>query len=430
MEKIYLERISKNGNVISYSFSVTEGLKDFFSGKPFIIEYQQNIETVPDSVACIPFVTNVLPLVWLSDCELVLKEIDEDFYNCLPQLKRGYEDMFPESKWLGKITVASISPCQGTEAQRSAMFFSGGLDSVQTFISHIDEKPDLISIWGSDIMYDNQDGWDKAYHHLQEVANQHHLRSVVIRSTFREFDCESRLQQVFSPQLRDSWWHGVKHGIGLLGHIAPYAYLNGISTMYIASTNCPQDGVVRCASNPTIDNHVRFANCKVVHDGFEFGRQNKIKNIVDYCKRTGEFIPLHVCWESQTGENCCHCEKCYRTMVGLIVEVEDPQNYGFDKTQTFISDFKDFIVTNKAKYVDALKLYWPYIKRRVQDNKTQLKKKSRYWKNIKWLLKIDFNNLDSINNIPFFNMRYALSKLKIYQFLHRIKNRLFNIEKR
>ena len=34
---------------------------------------------------------------------------------------------------------------------------------------------------------------------------------------------------------------------------------------------------------------------------------------------------------SQEGDNCCMCEKCYRTMAGLWAEGENPENYGFSR---------------------------------------------------------------------------------------------------
>ncbi len=422
MQTITLAGVQKNDNVIRYEYSVSEGVSCFFTDRDFIIHYPESIEQVPDAIAVIPFVCNALPIVWLADCELILPELDEAFYNCIPEICKGYETMFPESIFAGKITVGKVVPCDRAASGKCAMFYSGGLDSVQTLISHLDEKPTLISIWGSDIRYDNEDGWNVVHSAVTEASKKYDLPEVVIRSTFREFDNEGALHQRFSGQLKDGWWHGVKHGIGLLGHVAPYAWLHGLSTMYIASSNCPADGHVRCASNPLIDNHVRFANCKVVHDGFEFSRQDKVRNIVLFCKERNEQITMHVCWVSQEGSNCCRCEKCYRTIAGIIAEGDDPEKYGFDKALDTVADMQCYLL-RKVSDRGVLKRQWTYIQNRMKENEKTVRK-TPYWKYVKWMLKADFVHPEFVKMPLLYRVRVRLSYFKFYQWLHNIKEKL------
>ena len=369
-------------------------MKQFFTDYPFSITYQENIEIIPDSILCIPFVCSVLPIIWLTDSTLCVDEIDGDFYNCLSSLKNGYKQMFPESEFSGKLQYNKIinNISNGNE---KAMFYSGGLDSINTLCRHYEENPDLLSIWGSDIDYENENGWSKVQKVLLETADRFKLKYVVIHSSFRKFDNEIELDKKFSKQLRDGWWHGVKHGIALLGNVAPYAYLHGINTMYIASSNCKEDKNVRCASNPLTDNCVRFCGCHVVHDGFEHNRQEKIHNIVNFKRIKQIKLPFHVCWESQSGNNCCHCEKCYRTMIGLVAENENPEEYGFLEYLKYIESFYSYMVENKHTNKAVLSRQWGYIQKALKHNEHILKKR-RDWKYIKWLLKIDVNDLDTI----------------------------------
>ena len=143
--------------------------------------------------------------------------------------------------------VAKIVSCNFGHSENKAMFYSGGLDSLNTLINHWDEKPD-------------EEGWKKTHKVVKNVSEQFSLKDIVIRSNFRVFDRETELDNDFKKQLQDSWWHGVKHGIGLLGHIAPYVYIHKIDTVYIASSNSVSDGAVRCASDPQIDNYVSFSS--------------------------------------------------------------------------------------------------------------------------------------------------------------------------
>ena len=414
---IELVGIKKSGNQISYSFSVTDDLRGYFSDKPFVIEYPENIEAVPDAIAAIPFVCNVLPIVWLTDSVLRIKELDKAFYECIPNVRNGFETMFPESTFAGRIDVGKIFTCEIPGNGSSAAFFSGGLDAVNTLVNHLEEKPALISIWGSDIRFDNADGWEVVHSGIAEYAEKYSLPDVVIHSSFREFDDERSLDKKFRQQLKDGWWHGVKHGIGLLGHAAPYAYLHRISTVYIASSNCPADGLVRCSSNPLTDNHVRFANAKVVHDGFEYSRQDKVRNVADYVNRTSDKLSLHVCWESQSGSNCCRCEKCYRTMVGLVAEDADPVDYGFADTRMAMKNFQKHLV-NRHRNDVVLQKHWTHIQKRIIENRRSLKKHPD-WKDIKWMLKADFWHPETLT-VPV-SMRGKLSQYKFYQFLHRVK---------
>lgn len=420
MEEIVLQKINKVSNTISYGFSVSEGLSSYFSGKPFVIEYPENIETVPDAIAAIPFVSNVLPIVWLTDSVLRLNELDKAFYDCIPNVRGGFEQMFPESTFAGQILADNIVECNIPASGRSAAFFSGGLDAVHTLIRHLDEKPALVSIWGSDIRFENANGWEVVHKGISEYAVKYNLPDIVIRSSFRVFDEEGLLTNTFGAQLRDGWWHGVKHGVGLLGHAAPYAYLHGLSTVYIASSHCPEDGHVRCSSNPLTDNHVRYANAKVVHDGFERSRQNKVKDVVDYVNRTGDQLSLHVCWESQTGSNCCRCEKCYRTLVGLIAECADPVMFGFEASQTTLSNIRERILGNPI-YFETITSYWTHIQKRIIDNQKILRKGST-WKYIKWIVKIDFWHPETLKR-PM-TIRERLSQYRFYQKLHELKVKL------
>ncbi len=417
MEEIVLQQINKQDNTISYSFTVSEGLIKYFSGKPFVIEYPENIEAVPDAIAAIPFACNVLPIIWLTDSVLRLKELDKAFYDCIPNVCSGFEKMFPESVFAGQILVDSLAECDIPASGGSAAFFSGGLDAVHTLVRHLDEKPALVSIWGSDIRFDNAAGWEVVHKGIAEYSEKYNLPDIMIRSSFRDFDNEGLLHKTFCEQLKDGWWHGVKHGIGLLGHAAPYAYLHGLSTVYIASSNCPADGHVRCSSNPLTDNHVRFANARVVHDGFECSRQDKVRDVVNYVNRTGDQVSLHVCWESQSGSNCCRCEKCYRTMVGLIAEGADPVDYGFAYTRTTIQNLRRYLVSN-YRSSGILQRQWTHIQDRITANRLQLGKHSD-WKYVKWLLKADLWHPETVK-IPM-SIRERLSQYRFYQKLHELK---------
>lgn len=423
MDEIILNSIEKKENIIKYSFCFSNGYKEFFTDKPFVIEYPENIESVPDAILAIPFVANVIPIIWITNGTLRLKELDEDFYNCLPDVKKGYETMFPETTFEGSLIVDNTvrTKCNGCG---SVMLFSGGLDAINTLVGHLNEQPHLLTIWGSDIRYENTDGWEIVRQGVEESADKFNLHIDTIRSSFREFDNENYMHNRYYEQLKDGWWHGIKHGIALLSHAAPYVYLHGLNTVYIASSYCPTDGMVRCASSPLTDNYVRFNGAKVIHDGFEYSRQDKIYNVVNYVKTTGNNVSMRVCWETQTGSNCCKCEKCYRTMAGLLAEGANPTEYGFEKATETLPFMHSYIICQCSHYV-ALQDFWIHIRKRIIENKSQLVNTS-YWEFLKWIEKCDFEHPETLKMPLNFRIRKHLSEFGFYNELHRIKEELLH----
>ncbi len=388
MEEITLNKVKKKGNAITYDFSVTAGLSVYFSGKPFEIIYPDNVESVPDAIAAIPFVCCVLPLVWLSDAVLSLPELDKDFYDSIPAFKQGYIKMYPDAVFRGTVAAERLINCKRDTQEGSATLFSGGLDATTTMLRHLSEKPTLISIWGSDIPYDNVDGWQPIQTAIDNVAVEYGLCHANIRSSFRSFDLEEAADRSFYPLLHDWWWHAVKHGITLIGHTAPYMWQHGLRTVYIASSYSPADGKVTCASDPTIDNFVRFCGCNTVHDGFELSRQDKADYVVQHHRtHPKQKIQLHVCWETKDGHNCCRCEKCYRTMVGIWVAGGDPAEFGFVYDADTFGKIRETI----TMYPQNLAKTWMSIQKGFRENQKMLRGKS-YYRQIRWIGSFNFAN--------------------------------------
>lgn len=252
MGEIKLNAINTRNGSVEYEFEISEDLKKFFSGSKFIIEYNENIEKVPKSILSVPFVGNVLPIVWLTESTLFIEELDREFYYAIPKIKDGYVKMYPESKFDGKIVVSRLVKCEKDAISgKTALLYSGGVDSTYTMCTHIKEYPNLIAIWGSDVKYSNKEGWNIIFEQLQDTAKRFELSLLYIRSSFRDFDDEGALHRSFSKQLKSGWWYGIKHGLALLTHVAPLAYLYQYEKVYIASSNWPEIMPDRCASDPS-----------------------------------------------------------------------------------------------------------------------------------------------------------------------------------
>lgn len=127
---------------------------------------------------------------------------------------------------------------------------------------------------------------------------------------------------------------GVQHGIGLLSLCAPVAYQQELSNLYIAASYTDDFGRP-WGSHLTIDGKMAWSETDCHHDGFGLSRQQKLTLIVDAIKRRDVKLPIRACWESTNGENCGRCEKCCRSIVGLMVAGVDPTEYGFPVAEDF-----------------------------------------------------------------------------------------------
>lgn len=415
MKYIEVKDILVRKNTVNIFFEVGEELKKYFKDNKLIITYtvnesDLNLENVPISILVIPLICNILPIIWITDGILYIDEIDEDFFKSINEFKKGYIEMYPQVDFRGDIKVRKIIKYEPITKGRSATFFSGGVDAYCTLARHIDEKPDLLSLWGSDIPYDDKNGWKTLRANLFDEAKKLELDFITIHSSFRKMLDESVLDKDFKLILKDNWWHGIQHGIGLIGHAAPCNFLRGVTTQYIAATFWP--GIQEtCASDPTIDNFVKYCGCKTIHDG-TVTRQEKLRTIIKFHKLEKRPVSLHVCWKTSTGKNCCKCEKCSRTFMGILVEGEDPCEYGMPINKKLLLLCKWNCIL-RFEYKFLYYHFWNEIRNSFLLNKDSLKELG-YYKYINWIEDFDFENPDK-------NM-YR----RIYRVLRKIKRKIFN----
>jgi hypothetical protein len=227
--------------------------------------------------------------------------------------------------------------------------------------------------------------------HLKETTREFNTDFVTIKSCFRRFLDEGILTKAVDKS-GDGWWHGFQHGIGIISHAAPAMYALGKNTVYFASSFTAADkGKVTCASDPTIDNFVKFCGCNVVHDGYEYTRQMKIYNITQFAKRTGMHIPLRVCWESSGGSNCCNCEKCWRTILGIYAEGFDPREFGFKYDDNQLKHLAQKIRYSEDKMFSSLR-YAP-----IQNAMRANTEKNNLPTQIRWFYDADINKLNELS---------------------------------
>lgn len=375
-------------NTLFFSYHVTGPWKEAFAEQEaFQITYSTDISRVPPGVAILPLLANLLPIAWVYDAEIIAPVCDRDFFESIPDFKKGYEEMYPGMQLKGRITVREIIKYAPQRQQGAMAFFSGGVDAFQTLIAHAKEYPTLLTIWGSDITFEDENGWHQLEAHVKQTALAFKTDYVTIQSGFRRFLRERVLTEYVSGQ-KDNWWHGFQHGIGIAGHAAPALYALGKETVYFASSFTAADkGKVTCASDPTIEGRMRFCGAHVVHDGYSFTRQMKIHQITQFYEQTGQKISLRVCWESVGGSNCCNCEKCWRTILGIYAEGHCPQNFGFFYDQKQLKK-----LSNKMRYQEN-RFFRVRTYRLIQAAMRENLKKTDLPADIRWFYNADISKM-------------------------------------
>ncbi len=365
---VKLTDIEKSNNVIKYSFTTEGAFSDYFiNSRPFTIEYDCNMESVPDSVAALPFIALMLPLCWLMDATIYVDEIDEDFFYSIDNIKRGYISMYPTLEFKGHLVAEKVIKNRVDHINiKSLCFFSGGVDAVSTMLSNLQYRPTLFTLWGTDVYFEQPEAWNIVKAKNMEVAKQFNLDFASVKTAFRYVLNEKLLTEHVAKTVHENWWHGFQHGIALIAHAAPYAYINNITIINIASSYSVRDTEFNsCASYPTIDAMVNFCGCKIYHDGFEKSRTDKIREIYEYSTRYNQAFSLRVCWQVITGENCCVCEKCQRTIFGIWAVGGDPEKMGFNLNATVRMKILESL--NNDKFHNSV--FWEDIKSLLYEQK-------------------------------------------------------------
>ncbi len=256
---------------------------------------------------------------------------------------------------------------------------------MSTLVSVIDKKPLLITIWGTDVWDYNTEGWSSLKKLAEEYSEKLNLKNLFIKTNFRKFIYEHVLtEKLLKGVIDDSWWRGIQHGIGLLGHVAPYAYKYNITTHYIPATlNVKSQKGTTCGSCPEIDETVKYADCKIVHEGYDKTRIEKAAHIVRYFKDKGQAMKLRVCYMDKGDKlNCCECEKCFLSMMEILSEKVNLKDWGFDVDEKTLKNIPKFLKKHSNPSPINKEIWADIVEKFKQDEK--------YWKKqkaVKWVLK-------------------------------------------
>ena len=334
---------SVQDNRVEIKIQTSDRMRHFLQSDLFFAEYPPSVEDVPEAILAVPAVANIAPVCWATDADLYIDTLDCTFCNSLHEIQGTLSNFYPILDTSGEIVVNETVDCSAppSDESSSGVLFSGGIDSLATLARHHEKSPMLLTIRGADIGLDQNNAWEQTKSFASEYASKYGLKNQFVQSNLYTFLDRPRLSGLFGYDITDgAWWSGVQHGIGLLSVCAPVAYKYGLTDLHIAASYT-EDFNQPWGSHPAIDDRVAWTGTACHHDGFELSRQQKIELLVSHNEQRNFNLPFRVCYNSESGGNCSRCEKCCRTIVGLLVSGADPTNYGF----TMFDDILEHIRT-------------------------------------------------------------------------------------
>lgn len=344
--------VTDKGRRIDYSYSISENSSKFFNAEDSLyVKYRVDISNVPKSILAIPFLANILPISWFGNFDIIIDELDEDFYNAIQILKSEFQKQFSSYNLGGNILVTKKVK-NDIDGSKYAMLFSGGVDAYATYIRNYTKIPDLITIHGADIEIKDTKQWNDFTNFLraEKLLKSNHKEYIETNvRTFYTYHVELLLEDI-------GWWGKVQHGLSLVGSLAPLSYVQKYKSIFIASSYTDHIEIA-WGSTPQIDESITWAGIKVFHDGYELKRQDKVDLITGFSKEKGVNLKLRVCYSELRNEfNCSNCEKCFRTILGIILNGQDPNNYGFKVDKNIYENiFRSLSFGNASK---GQKYFW------------------------------------------------------------------------
>ena len=372
--------------------SINPHFKSRYLNDDFFVEYEEDIDLslLDYSLLVMPFVCNVLPIVWISGQDYYIDALDADFYYSMEKIKKIFKRMYPKTRWKGRLIPRKLVqngplvPLKDTRYHR-ALLYSGGLDSVASSLYYQGQfKQLLITAWGqSDVPLGGDQLWQARKKGFIEYAQKNDYSNAFVRSNYSEFLRWGVLDGL-SPEIKD-WRADTTEGIGMIGLALPIMLFKGYSTLHIASSYT-WDYPYPSAANPVVDATILCADSfRLVHDQFDFSRLDKLEYIAAKMKKQNiEKMELKVC-SKPLAYNCCEdCSKCMQTIIGLLVLGEDLSRYGF-----FIS--REEALARAKKYVAKGAIFWTSwnIGKSVSYLKKKIAAGQAIPHDLAWLLQID-----------------------------------------
>lgn len=391
---ITLNKIDLDEQKITYYFSIPDEIKAHVNhayidkngnGILFIELPKISVKEIPNGILSIPFIGTMMGVAMLYRIPIKVEDVDAEYLETVKKLSAILKKMYPKRNWNLSLKAKNVTEQKIIGGAKTSVFFTGGVDATSALIETINDKPLLINIVGGDISLSDL----KAHKSLESYFSK--LKSQIegldycfvksnCREFFREYTFDKMCKKFIDRELWWGYWASIAHILVMTACIAPVVYEKRIMNHYIGSSHSTNDEAFDGNNKEMID-AISYAGCKFVSADADLDRNDKIKKIVEYVNKSGVYFELQVCWHKVDGKNCCHCEKCYRTMMNVLAVHSDPNDFGLKYDDNKMGEIKSFLETTPVKVS-----YWKTTQR-------VFKQERDYWSktNLKWFVEFRFN---------------------------------------
>jgi 7-cyano-7-deazaguanine synthase in queuosine biosynthesis len=262
-------------------------------------ELAYRVSRGPVSETSTPFVAaSLLPAMRIGRALSVEGTVSPRLLATIPTIESVLTDWFQRTDSI----VVKARPAPEHRGAGVACFFSGGVDSFYSVLSHLDEITALVFVHGFDIQPRDVALRARISESLRVAASRLGKPLIEVETNVR----------VFSD--RFAAWSEEYHGSAL----ASVALLLSpqFGRFYIPAS-FPPTYSAPWGSHKDLDPLWSSEATEIMHDGGDASRVEKVRFLA---RSDVALQSLRVCWENRGGRyNCGHCEKCIRTMVNLRV---------------------------------------------------------------------------------------------------------------
>ncbi len=229
----------------------------------------------------------------------------------VPAIQKLICDWYPEFVQISTTGTESHELIQRQGSPETATFFSGGVDSVYTLLKHHARINQLILVHGFENPVQQKEFLSATRKAVSPTCHGFDKEMIVVHTNLRQI----------ADQNITSW--GKEYSRSFFGFCYQGSILaavglclqNSLERVFVPASHT-HNALVPYGSHPSLDPLWSTENLDFIHDGCEASRFQKVKRITAEASFAAN--SLQVCESNLPDEpNCCHCDKCVRTMMAL-----------------------------------------------------------------------------------------------------------------
>jgi hypothetical protein len=380
-----LKPVKRKNDTILYCLDFSKDLHEYLFSNHFYVKYGRSVRDLEDGVLNIPGVGCMLTFALITGANLIVEELDENFFRSLKFFEKVLTKFYPDLHFTGKLTV-NTPVSINKKNHKCAVMFSGGVDSTHLYTKMRNLKPELYTIIGGTIPVTNKKLIHRFKANIEHFSEKEGVNRSFIETNIGQVLNEGLLTAKYGtnfPQPEPTWWGKINHGLIPLTVCAPLTFMDNVANLYMSTfSDIYPDG-----AHPIILDTIFWNGTRVISDIDDKKRFDKIKEICKtYTPKDPTLPKLQICNYATVYSNllnCGSCDKCLASIVSLIVLGLDPRRHGFPIIEN---------VYNRLEKQAVPKTYTPHEWERIQEevhkNKCKFVNSSKHF--FRWFKEFQF----------------------------------------